>query len=177
MYNFIFSTGRYLFTGSQTGVVCVYDLPQCIGQFSENSPTYSISNWRAHSDSANSVSVHPSLPIIATSSGQRRVKQPTFKKSEVRSTTEVSTSENYFSNVNNPETSTDSDSSTSCDEKVLNDSEATVMTPPVTGVTTSGESDSAAVVEKTQLPLKGKLTLIPRENRLNLWTFPLLETK
>ncbi|CAH8444916.1 unnamed protein product [Schistosoma turkestanicum] len=182
-------TGHYLFTGSQTGVVCVYDLPQCISQFSENGQTYPSSSWRAHSDSTNGVSIHPSLPIIATSSGQRRIRQPTLKhackKQRITETTlEVQHSlpdKNISSNRSILESS-DSESgcnSSSCDEKMLGDDEAAVMTPPVlvTGSTTSsGENDANPTVEELPLALKGKLTLLPKENRLNLWTFPLLVT-
>ncbi|CAH8480739.1 unnamed protein product [Heterobilharzia americana] len=171
-------TGCYLFTGSQTGVVCAYDLPECIKQFCENGQTSYASSWRAHSDSTNGVSVHPSLPIVATSSGQRRVKQPTFKhkKCKIQRTMETSEVQHSLPNVNTPCNKSDSDSdSTSCDEKVLNDNEAAVMAPPVTGSTTSSETDGTTLVEEIQLALKGELTLIPRENRLNLWTFPLLE--
>ncbi|CAH8477390.1 unnamed protein product [Schistosoma bovis] len=182
--------GRYLFTGSQTGVVCVYDLPQCIDQFSENGHTYSSSNWRAHSDSTNGVSVHPSLPIIATSSGQRRIKQPTLKnvckkQRTIETTLEVQhphLNENISSNqsaLDNSD-SESSISSSSCDEKDLSDSEAVLMTPSVlvTGSSTisSGENETNPIVEEFPLALKGKLTLLPRENRLNLWTFPLLVT-
>ncbi|XP_018648087.1 hypothetical protein Smp_140830 [Schistosoma mansoni] len=179
-------TGRYLFTGSQTGVVCAYDLPQCIDQFSENGHTYS-SNWRAHSDSTNGVSVHPSLPIIATSSGQRRIKQPNLKNvCKKQRTTETTLevqqplSDKNISSNQSALDSSDSESSSSCDEKELSDSEAVLMTPSVlvTGSSTisSGENETNPTVEEFPLALKGKLTLLPKENRLKLWTFPLLVT-
>ncbi|KAK4472426.1 hypothetical protein MN116_003681 [Schistosoma mekongi] len=179
-------TGRYLFTGSQTGVVCAYDLPQCITEVSENGQTCPSSHWRAHYDSTNGVSIHPSLPIIATSSGQRRIRQPTFKHPfkkqrtadmlEVQQSICNDTIPRHQSTLMN----TDSESnSSSCDEKVLSDGEASVMITPVlvTGSTiSSGESDVNPMVEELPLPLKGKLTLLPRENRLNLWSFPLSVT-
>ncbi|KAH8853737.1 Telomerase Cajal body protein 1 [Schistosoma japonicum] len=179
-------TGRYLFTGSQTGVVCAYDLPQCITEVSENGQTCPSSHWRAHYDSTNGVSIHPSLPIIATSSGQRRIRQPTlkhpFKKQRTAEMLEVQQS---ISNVTIPRhqstlSNSDSESnSSSCDEKFLSDGEASMMITPVlvTGSTvSSGESDVNPMVEEFPLPLKGKLTLLPRENRLNLWSFPLSVT-
>ncbi|CDI98268.1 WD repeat containing antisense to TP53 [Echinococcus multilocularis] len=55
-------TGRYLFTGNQTGAVSCYDLL-----------TMRLASvWRGHEDSCHSVSVHPFLPALATASGQKR---------------------------------------------------------------------------------------------------------
>nr|CDS28266.1 WD repeat containing antisense to TP53 [Hymenolepis microstoma] len=56
------STGTYLFTGNQTGAVFCYNLST--GELE--------SSWRAHDDSCNGISIHPSKPILATAAGQRR---------------------------------------------------------------------------------------------------------
>ncbi|VUZ53363.1 unnamed protein product [Hymenolepis diminuta] len=56
------STSTYLFTGNQTGAVFCYNLST--GELE--------SSWRAHDDSCNGMSIHPSMPILATAAGQRR---------------------------------------------------------------------------------------------------------
>lgn len=57
-----------LFTGSSDGEVLTYNIngPGIVGK---QSPT---SKFLAHGDAVNGASVHPELPLLATSSGQRR---------------------------------------------------------------------------------------------------------
>ncbi|XP_048132452.1 telomerase Cajal body protein 1-like [Rhodamnia argentea] len=58
--------GRYLGTGSQDGLVHIYDLQT--GQW--------ISGFQAASDTVNGFSFHPFLPMAASSSGHRRFEVP-----------------------------------------------------------------------------------------------------
>lgn len=82
------SSGKYFFTGSQDGEALVYDMANgakliqqtklSLGLFS--SPAFH--PLTLHSDSLNSVAVHPSLPLIATGSGQRRFLLPEVEGEE-----------------------------------------------------------------------------------------------
>jgi hypothetical protein len=58
-------SGRYLITGSQSGQIYVYDT---------NNPDshLSPSPFSTHKDTVNGVSVHPTLPLVAFSTGQRK---------------------------------------------------------------------------------------------------------
>ncbi|XP_063786885.1 telomerase Cajal body protein 1 [Pseudophryne corroboree] len=61
-------TGRYLLSGDTTGLVTVWDMltPPVEGI---SSPAL---QFQAQSDCVNGISLHPSLPILATASGQRQ---------------------------------------------------------------------------------------------------------
>jgi len=56
-------SGNYLHTGDQDGQLLVYDL---------SSYGTLVHQQKIHSDSCNSISIHPSFPFIVSSSGQRR---------------------------------------------------------------------------------------------------------
>jgi WD40 repeat protein len=62
--------GATLVAGSQDGTVLLYDARHDGG----NAEPYAV--FKAHEDSANGVSVHPSLPLLATASGQRKFAAP-----------------------------------------------------------------------------------------------------
>ncbi|KAL5108511.1 hypothetical protein TcWFU_001627 [Taenia crassiceps] len=129
------STGRYLFTGNQTGAVSCYDLQ-----------TMSLTSvWRGHEDSCHSVSVHPFLPVLATASGQKRpLLTPHFAneqpgrpmKSEV-----ISSSSDSEDELPRP----------------LTDFEATAVVASDGGV---------------NLPMAGRLDLLPIRNEVKFWIFP-----
>lgn len=65
--------GRYLISGSHDGDVLVWDtLAPPAMLYPESDPVLKpVSVFPAHNDTVNGVSLHPSLPLIATSSGQR----------------------------------------------------------------------------------------------------------
>ncbi|VDP71609.1 unnamed protein product, partial [Echinostoma caproni] len=69
---------EYFFTGSQTGAVCVYDLSACLDDYHACQLVKPSLVWRAHSDCAHGLSVNPCLPLVATSSGQRRIRLPSI---------------------------------------------------------------------------------------------------
>ncbi|KAG5447009.1 Telomerase Cajal body protein 1 [Clonorchis sinensis] len=146
-------SGQYLFTGSQTGVVCVYDLVECLKR-SETDKFHKPSLvWRAHSDCAHGLSIHPFLPVVATTAGQRRIRPPWSTASINRDQRAAGTS-----------SVSDSSSDTDVEEANLTDDEASLL---------GNETGSFAPSES--LPLYGRLTRLPSENRLSLWSFPLKE--
>ncbi|CAB3382191.1 Hypothetical predicted protein [Cloeon dipterum] len=62
------SRENLLFSANTSGLVTVYDLNEARG---ENCPVGVKKSWRASSDCVNGVSLHPSMPMVATTSGQR----------------------------------------------------------------------------------------------------------
>lgn len=146
---------QYLFTGSQTGVVCAYDLPQSINDFQDHKLSKPTMTWRAHSDCTNGLSVHPSLPVIATASGQRRIKYPKLGN------------ENQHEPCDSGNSSTDEDAT-------LTDDEAFLMTESYT--VCNVEQEDTHNTCSFRLPQYGNLTHLPRENRLKLWAFPLAKS-
>ncbi|XP_072006038.1 telomerase Cajal body protein 1 [Engystomops pustulosus] len=62
------SSGRYLLSGDTQGVVSVWDM-SCPPEDGVLPPAL---HFQAHKDCVNGVSLHPSLPILATASGQRK---------------------------------------------------------------------------------------------------------
>ncbi|RXG73510.1 Telomerase Cajal body protein 1 [Armadillidium vulgare] len=65
---------RFLITGTKRGQVLVYDLSSSSSNTDQGDilPTTS---FTAHKDCVNGISVHPNLPLLATSSGQRSIPQ------------------------------------------------------------------------------------------------------
>nr|CAG4643987.1 EOG090X06W9 [Lepidurus arcticus] len=64
--------GRYLFSGNSNEKVSVWDLQSNTNPSTDSSTNLSsVLEFEAHQDCVNGISLHPSLPIIATSSGQR----------------------------------------------------------------------------------------------------------
>ncbi|XP_059478071.1 telomerase Cajal body protein 1 [Neocloeon triangulifer] len=57
-----------LYSGNTNGLVTVYDVNQASG---ETCPVGVKRSWKASGDCINGVSLHPTLPIVATASGQR----------------------------------------------------------------------------------------------------------
>ncbi|VDK39161.1 unnamed protein product [Taenia asiatica] len=134
--------GRYLFTGNQTGAVSCYDL-QAMSLASV---------WRGHEDSCHSVSVHPFLPVLATASGQKRPLLTSHLANENPRRCVPSAASKA------PE-STSSSSSDSEDElpRSLTDAEATAVVASGDGV---------------ELPMAGRLDLLPIRNEVKFWIFP-----
>ncbi|XP_074657964.1 telomerase Cajal body protein 1-like [Tubulanus polymorphus] len=62
-------SGNYLVSGNHDGSVHVWDL----NATSETSALPPINTFNIHSDTVNGVSLHPYLPLLATSSGQRHL--------------------------------------------------------------------------------------------------------
>ncbi|KAM4035178.1 LOW QUALITY PROTEIN: telomerase Cajal body protein 1 [Anomaloglossus baeobatrachus] len=68
MYFDMESSGRYLLSGDTEGVVSVWDMMSP----PEDGVLLQALQFQAQKDCVNGVSLHPSLPILATTSGQRR---------------------------------------------------------------------------------------------------------
>ncbi|KAF8565419.1 Telomerase Cajal body protein 1 [Paragonimus westermani] len=153
-------SGQYLFTGNQTGMACVYDLAECMKQFSAGVEfAKPAAMWRAHADCAHGLSVHPSLPVVATTSGQRRIRPPVFGSMH-SSTASLDRQLSVSSRA-----SSSSDELTDSENELANltDEEASVI---------PHHSDTNTTADRTApLPLCGQLTRLPRENRLSLWAF------
>ncbi|CAG2103388.1 unnamed protein product, partial [Medioppia subpectinata] len=60
---------KYLVTGSDTGFVAIYDISS---ESSDENVMKPINTFVAHNDCVNGISLHPTLPVLSTTSGQRR---------------------------------------------------------------------------------------------------------
>ncbi|VDL97051.1 unnamed protein product [Schistocephalus solidus] len=171
------ATGRYLFTGSQTGVVSIFDFTSPTVGVGEKEPAtmFPVSVWRAHLDSCHGLSVHPTLPVVATTSGQKRPSSalpsngrrkgkpaadllPSPKRlcERCKSAEPVKAEENIAPNLTPPSSDSESDSA----------SEAQL---------TEDDAISSAMLVGPQLdrmPLEGCLYRLPIRNELALWAFP-----
>ncbi|KAM9211148.1 telomerase Cajal body protein 1 isoform 2-T2 [Dugong dugon] len=67
-------TGQFLVSGSTGGAVSVWDLS---GALEDNGKPEPILSFLPQKDCTNGVSLHPSLPLLATASGQRVFPEPT----------------------------------------------------------------------------------------------------
>jgi len=71
------TNGRYLFSGDTSGNVHIWDMNKyeelC---YDEDGSIPTLFQFKAHDQSVNGVSLHPFLPLLATSSGQRRFMEP-----------------------------------------------------------------------------------------------------
>ncbi|XP_038050304.1 telomerase Cajal body protein 1-like [Patiria miniata] len=78
MYFDLDSTGQYLVSGNQDGTVSVWDTtqPPVIQGSNGESIIDPILRFKAHSDAVNGVSLNPTMPIMATASGQRKFPVP-----------------------------------------------------------------------------------------------------
>ena len=73
-------SGKHILSGSTNGSVTVWDLTQSNSK-DEYYPT--LSHFPGmHNDAINGLSCHPTLPYLATSSGQRHVKSLQFSDDE-----------------------------------------------------------------------------------------------
>ncbi|XP_072322050.1 telomerase Cajal body protein 1 [Eucyclogobius newberryi] len=81
-------TGRHLLSGDTEGLVSVWDT-HCIpyGSTEELQPPHR--TFQAHWDCTNGVSVHPMLPLLATSSGQRQFSWPSDSEGDSGSDTDM----------------------------------------------------------------------------------------
>ncbi|TPP57156.1 putative guanine nucleotide-binding protein [Fasciola gigantica] len=177
---------EFMFTGSQTGAVYVYDLSTCLEKYDACQPVKPSLVWRAHADCAHGLSVNPILPIVATSSGQRRIEPPVIfrrRRSVKRSRPEKHPAESESNpaiggssaDESHPDTesSSRSDSDSSLSEAVLTDDEASLILPDHVHQTCATD----LIAGTRSLPMWGKLTRLPRENRLCLWSFPTLTSE
>ncbi|XP_033113668.1 telomerase Cajal body protein 1-like [Anneissia japonica] len=84
MYFDLDSTGQFLISGNQSGHVTVWDTtsaPTSPSMYEE--PTIQpLTSFISHSDAANGISYHPSMPMIATASGQRKFLTPMLDADE-----------------------------------------------------------------------------------------------
>ncbi|XP_061192966.1 telomerase Cajal body protein 1-like [Saccostrea echinata] len=67
------STGRYLISGNHDGMVTLWDTLQSPVQARPDTDfvLHSCQQFKAHDDTVNGICFHPTLPVFATSSGQR----------------------------------------------------------------------------------------------------------
>lgn len=64
-------SGRYLLSGDTDGVVSVWDTLTAPPDGNEE-PLQPLQQFQAHTDCTNGISVHPFMPLVASSSGQRK---------------------------------------------------------------------------------------------------------
>eukprot|EP00058_Branchiostoma_floridae_P007867 XP_002593355.1 hypothetical protein BRAFLDRAFT_277111 [Branchiostoma floridae] len=79
MYFHISSTGQYLVSGGQSGVISVWNttLTPDPGNSTDAEPVLQpVLTWRGHNDAVNGVSLHPFATLLATASGQRKFHVP-----------------------------------------------------------------------------------------------------
>ncbi|KAM4714799.1 telomerase Cajal body protein 1 [Anableps anableps] len=80
-------SGRYLLSGDTEGAMSVWDTQTAPPEGSEELLQPRI-RFQAHWDCTNGISVHPFMPILATSSGQRQFPWPTDSEGDSASDTE-----------------------------------------------------------------------------------------
>uniref|UniRef100_A0A3Q2QMF7 Telomerase Cajal body protein 1 n=1 Tax=Fundulus heteroclitus TaxID=8078 RepID=A0A3Q2QMF7_FUNHE len=80
-------SGRYLLSGDTEGVVSVWDAHTAPPDGNEELLQPQL-RFQAHWDCTNGISVHPFMPILATSSGQRQFPWPTDSEGDSASDTE-----------------------------------------------------------------------------------------
>lgn len=69
--------GRYLFSGDTTGNVHVWDLLKFEeNSFDDDGSLTTIRSFKAHDQAVSGASLHPFLPLLATTSGQRHFMEP-----------------------------------------------------------------------------------------------------
>uniref|UniRef100_A0A1B6L8K9 WD repeat-containing protein 79 n=1 Tax=Graphocephala atropunctata TaxID=36148 RepID=A0A1B6L8K9_9HEMI len=76
IYMDLSTDGHQLLSGSSTGEVYVWDLqagPSSSTGSTETTVIEHVSQWRAHHDCVNGLSVHRHIPMVATASGQRYI--------------------------------------------------------------------------------------------------------
>ncbi|CAL9694388.1 unnamed protein product [Knipowitschia caucasica] len=69
-------SGRYLLSGDTSGLVSVWDTTHCASYRSSEELQPPHLTFQAHWDCTNGLSVHPFLPLLASSSGQRQFSWP-----------------------------------------------------------------------------------------------------
>jgi len=71
------SDGRYLFSGDTDGIINVWDFEKFEENcFNEDGSLPAILRFKAHGETIGGTSLHPHLPLLATSSGERRFMEP-----------------------------------------------------------------------------------------------------
>ncbi|XP_064614819.1 telomerase Cajal body protein 1-like [Liolophura sinensis] len=67
------NSGRYLVSGNHDGTVSVWDMTRAPATLpdSQDPVLEPVLNYKAHNDTVNGASLHPSMPLLVTSSGQR----------------------------------------------------------------------------------------------------------
>ncbi|XP_075439196.1 telomerase Cajal body protein 1-like [Ascaphus truei] len=66
------TAGRFLLSGDTQGLVTVWDTLSPPG----DAPLLPVLQFQAQSDCVNGISLHPSLPLLASASGQRKIAEP-----------------------------------------------------------------------------------------------------
>uniref|UniRef100_A0A5K3EFA9 WD repeat-containing protein 79 n=1 Tax=Mesocestoides corti TaxID=53468 RepID=A0A5K3EFA9_MESCO len=160
-------SGRYLFTGNQTGAVSCFDLtsPTIATVDSEGRRLPGLlpaAVWLAHEDSCHGVSIHPFMPILATASGQKRL-PPSLPRQHrpgpaKRRLCEQCGKEASAAAAEEEAAASGSNSSDSEDETTCRLSET--------------ESVAVTNLYEGKLPLAGRLHRLPMRNEVKLWTFP-----
>ncbi|XP_013771698.1 telomerase Cajal body protein 1-like [Limulus polyphemus] len=91
IYFDISSCGQYLISGNDNGVVTVWDTTKApievAGEQNPILPPYHY--FQAHRDCVNGISLHPSMPLLATSSGQRKFPEPLDSEEDESSESEM----------------------------------------------------------------------------------------
>ncbi|XP_071964973.1 telomerase Cajal body protein 1-like [Antedon mediterranea] len=81
MYFDLDSTGQYLISGNQSGYVTVYDTISAPSTY-EEPMLQPLTTFKAHDDAVNGISYHPTMPMLATASGQRKFITPMIDNDE-----------------------------------------------------------------------------------------------
>ncbi|XP_055358376.1 telomerase Cajal body protein 1 [Betta splendens] len=68
-------SGKYLLSGNTEGVVSVWDI-QTVPPDSDEELLQPLLSFQAHWDCTNGISIHPFMPLLASSSGQRQFPSP-----------------------------------------------------------------------------------------------------
>nr|XP_014346165.1 PREDICTED: telomerase Cajal body protein 1-like [Latimeria chalumnae] len=71
-----FSYGQYLVSGSTEGVVSVWDTTSPVPAEGAEPVLEPVLQFPAHRDCVNGISLHPSMPLLATTCGQRKFPEP-----------------------------------------------------------------------------------------------------
>jgi len=78
-------TGNYIMTGNHDGQVSVFTINGGHIVVNDEYILPKIAEWSAHNDVCNGLSLHPYLPLLATTSGQRRIVPPWRRKGMLNS--------------------------------------------------------------------------------------------
>ncbi|XP_002739867.1 telomerase Cajal body protein 1-like [Saccoglossus kowalevskii] len=83
VYFDIDSSGKYVVSGSQNGSIIIWDTSiSSVSEDSREPVIYPAYRFCAHNDAVNGVSFHPTLPMLASASGQRKFPVPMATESD-----------------------------------------------------------------------------------------------
>jgi len=92
-------SGRFILSGNNSGEVTVWDTTQAADLSSDEISLDAKLRFQAHSDCANGISIHPTLPVMVTTSGQRKFSEPPHSDDSEDNSDELLT-EKYISSDN-----------------------------------------------------------------------------